>query len=161
MSELFEALRKTVKQFVEAQKAGINPLKEQFETVIKDTSIPLAQRWELFAMTPSEMNLKNSQSSIQHFQVLDEFNKKYYKGKYARDFNWFDEYGSDRHQEIYLVEFIDDFVMDYFYDLDSSEEERVYDGDCMMSEFVKDVKRIDALKEEILQRNLGSFILDW
>lgn len=112
-------------------KKAKNPTKEKYQLFITNKEHPLDERWEVYLEAPE--SFKERKPYIYHFKVEEEFNIEFY---------FFDSpFYYDKTQTVYmnsLIERIEDSKKDIFSDL-----------------------LIQKLKEEILELNLGSFILDW
>lgn len=106
----------------------IRELKKQFETVIRDKSIPLEERWALFVWAP--ITFKNTSSWVEDFDSEKLLGSKIF---------WYDDLYYERYETVNTTDMIERF----------KEKE----------EFTPEI--IDAFKEEILQKNLGSWVNDW
>ncbi|AVH84965.1 hypothetical protein RsoM2USA_36 [Ralstonia phage RsoM2USA] len=118
-------------------------IEKDFREIIKDTSIPLDERWSVFKYAPSE--LKHAYSWVQHFSFEESFQEAV-----GTEFTWYDEFYAERHQTI-----------DTFNILDHLEERRQHEGDevSTYSWVTQDV--IDKFKEEVLALAMLSFVYDW
>ncbi len=105
-------------------KAAASVLKERFETWLKDKSIPVDERWDLWLRAPSE--IKNHSSFIEHFKFRGE------------EISWYDDFYEQKGATVMLENVIESIAED--------EEE---------------IEPINNLKDQILERNLESFIYDW
>ncbi len=119
----------------------VKEVKNEFAEFIKDKSIPLDERWEFFKEAPEY--LKNKSSYIEHFDaetLLEE-----------GEIVWYDEFYIERYQECELVNVI------------SSIEDRINSKDDYPHSRGADysVEFLEAFKEEILQKNMHSFVHDW
>ncbi len=114
----------------------IDSVKETFEETIKDQSIPLDERWELFASGPDY--LKYHSRWIEHFEEFG-----------------FDPTCDDyeRHTKIDMVDAIGRTAEDA---LEWDHELKAYKEPTE-----EQIKNTNAFKEHILAKNLGSFIMDW
>lgn len=114
----------------------IDSIKEDFANTIKDTSIPLAVRWDLFVEAPDY--LKNHESWIMRF---DEF-----------DFDVADQ-DYERHRQIQMNDVIEGMEENEYWEANPEAEE--------LPENYVFSEKISKFKEHILSENLGSFIFDW
>lgn len=119
---------------LEAYKLKGNPLKAEYVEYIKDKTIPLDDRWEAFRAAPSEF--KEHSSWVEHFDAE--------RLLPAREIAWYD-FGYERHQTVYMYDFVCDTLDDMLDDFDEDEKKKI----------------VDAFKEAVLQRNLESFDYDW
>ncbi len=116
----------------------IAELKPAFEAYIKNQDYPLDERWSAFCQAND--TLKNHMSYVQRFNSLGDTNH----GDRAIGYDcWL------RHVERY--ELVD--IKDIIESAECYNEERD-DPDMRVVD-------VDALKEEILSRNLGSYEYDW
>lgn len=131
------------KQETEAQiKKEASKLKSDFEDFISNKSVPLLERWELFSNTDD--SLKNN------YQWLIQGKRSGLK--YVMD-HWFNDFGQHgKGKVINISELL---------------EELAYRGefhpDCFDNNLPED-EALSLLKEtleEVLERNLGSFVYDW
>jgi hypothetical protein len=125
---------------------------ELFAKTIADKSIPLADRWKLFVDAPSDM--RGNQPWIVHFEIEETLG----------EINWYDDFYLDRRAEQDMIEFVNE-AEEAIKEREEDEEaddfaaywERAFEAHGL--EVVK--KAIEDLKEEILESNLGSFVMDW
>lgn len=112
-------------------KAQLEVLKTGFQKFIVDQSVPLDERWQAWLDAPAEC--KNQKGWIEHFTTL------------PGDFIMYDgPYHAERYETVKMADFI----------------ERVEEGiACEEEEYVS--IDLNALKEEILSKNLASFTYDW
>lgn len=111
-------------------------LKAQFEATVKDSSIPLDDRWVLWLKAPKE--LKNQAPWIRHLTLPD-----------FGEISWYDEGGISRKGAEVVLE----YVYDNFMERNDSEH---YDSEDRWSEadFI-------AFKTWVLDQNLYSFCWKW
>lgn len=115
-------------------------LRDRYVAYISDTSVPLENRWELFCEAPHDF--KNHNYWIVNFSAqatIPECN-----------INW-DDFYFERHETIEMDNFVDEELLDC---LECLIEDGELTEDGMAS-------IVTAFKEEILQKNLGSFVFDW
>lgn len=109
----------------------IKETKAEFSEYIKDKNIPLKERWKLFKKAPDY--LKKHESWIMNFDAESLLEDG--------EIVWYDDCYVERYSTVDTTSMIEWF----------SESDR--------KKFTKDF--IEALREEILQKNLGSFVNDW
>jgi hypothetical protein len=118
-----------------------NKLASDFEEYVANKSIPLIERWEMFCKAPDE--LKNSDSSIVTFQCEEKFHEIDYTGSDS-PFSML----ATRNEEIATERLVDLLI--------GNEDEIDAAGyGWTAKQFAQ------ALMEDILQSNLGSFTFDW
>jgi hypothetical protein len=123
-------------------KERANQLRVDFKKIMSDKSIPLDDRWDMFIKAPSD--LKGHQSYVWDSKIL------------GRDFNWYTDYSCERHQEVDLIEFVENLEEDF--NAIAEGEDAAY----MFTEKFEDTPEVvEALKEEILADNIASFTFDW
>lgn len=112
-------------------KAQLESLKIGFQKFIVDQSVPLDERWQAWVEAPSD--IKNHCSYMEYFQSLPE------------DFIMYDgPYHAERYKTIKMLNLV----------------EHIERGiNCEEDEYVS--IDLNALKEEILSKNLASFTYDW
>lgn len=107
----------------------IAEVKREFVQYILNTEIPLEERWEFFKTAPGY--LKEHQSWVQHFKVLDDNGVEFY-----------DDLGLEKYETVATWSLVDRVL------------------DCTSEGRFPNVK-VNELKEDILSRNLGSFCNNW
>ena len=117
----------------------IHALKQEFESFIADKSRPLSERWDVFVSATTD--LSNNKCYIQHLDSIDtvQFHDNGARGQVTAE------------------SLIEMFIEDY-------EFEREADGDW--SPRTEDEEKIvnkaaDLVKEELLAKNLKSWLIDW
>lgn len=120
----------------------INSLKNSFAEAVADKSIPLNDRWAAFERAPSF--LKEHALYIVHFNCLDE-DAISYEG-------WLRH--AEKYQVIHTAHIIENLLEheDFLYHLPGEDTYKLNE---------KGKAIYNALREEILERNLGSFEYDW
>lgn len=120
-------------------------LKESYLAIITDKSISLEDRWEIFVTAPNEF--KHHDPYIQHFDTIKK-NFPY--------FTLYDEMNIEKEEKVVMTEFIDSFN-------ERMQDQELYpdEQDEIGSKLFKEPEILDQLKEEILAKNLGSFLNDW
>ena len=122
-----------------------NEVKEQLTNAFKDKSIPLDERWELFVKTP--VHLKKNERHYVEFATFKE-------GGY--DFQWYDDFYIERYETVNLVRVVEKVEKEMSYI-----GQHGYSTRPLFQSFFDDDNKIIRLKEEILQRGIGSFTNDW
>lgn len=128
-------------QKIEAQKAEVQALKDAFCQIIKDPTYPLEQRWQLFKNAPGEYRNHSSW---------------YWNSKALGGVSWFDDFYYEKYQTVHsvsLVERVEDALNTRDKDHSLIWLERIFRDDIP--------ENTDAIKEEILSLNLGSWVFDW
>jgi len=116
----------------------IPELKLLFEKEIVDQTKPLEERWDYWCKAPDA--LKNEEPYIKRFDS----EKLLPDGR----IDWYDDFGIERRRVVDLCVFLDEHVLDVW-----NGEEHWADG---WNEQIR-----DAFREEVLAKNLGSFVMDW
>lgn len=106
--------------------------KPLLEKWIIDKSIPLEERWNLWKDSPEE--LKNECQWVEDFTIS------------GRGISWYDDFYKERCETVYLSDLIHNMQRDF--------NEPV----CLKKYTQAD---IDDFKEQILAKNLLSFVYDW
>lgn len=120
--------------------------KKEFTEFVIDKEISLDIRWKLWSAAPNA--LKNHEPYIHHFN----FEK-------VHDSIFIDPDYYERYETIHLYSYISD-IEDNLRSALANPEEKIASKFLKESPF-KTHKIIEELKEEILEKNLGSFIFDW
>lgn len=110
-----------------------NELKETYRNFISDKTVPLEDRWILFKIAPHDWK--------EHSRWVEYFS--FEKLLPEKEINWYDDFGYERCQSVDMYILIEDYFSDFVEDLPNKEE------------------IITTAKEEILSKNIGSFIFDW
>lgn len=132
---------------IDAVVKNIAITKDVFKEVITDQTYPLNERWSFWCKAP--MFLKEEEWFIQHFDIEEENEICWIE--------WFDApYYKEKHQTINLASFIHDIEWDIKY----ANEHPEYKEGQKESPW-SDRVLLDRFKEEILSKNIGSFVLDW
>jgi hypothetical protein len=126
-----------IKGYLLTAKQDNKKLQQLFESYITDTEVPLKERWEAFVNAPRD--LTNSGSGTDMFDALPDDFVMHDGAIYA-----------DRYQVI-LTEYIVERIID--------EQQHPDVPNRHKEEFMS--VDVNALKEEILLKNLGSFEYDW
>ena len=141
-----------VKEAVAQMNATVAAVKHDFETFIIDKTIPLDERWDVWALAPSE--LKNDQSWIVRFNNLHD-DAIGYDGVIRN---------AERHETVHiddLMDSIEESLAEFAEGPpDASKSEWAHRWYKQKQKVFEDFD-LDALKEEILEMNLGSFEYDW
>jgi hypothetical protein len=108
---------------------------------LTNKDVPLNERWDLYAQIanhPAAAVLLKSEPYIVHFEAEKLLSDK--------KIFWYDDFGRDRYSTIHMLTMVE-----------QCEENAEYSDDDKLS----DPAFIDALKEEILQKQLLQFTYDW
>lgn len=122
---------------IEAFKQNVNPLIPRYKAYIADKTIPLEDRMAVFRAAPYEW--KDHQSWIVHFD-----SEKLLEGG---EIFWYDDFYVERHETVDVYDFIVARLDDWLTENDYEPEDIA--------------KIMTAFKEEMLEKNLGSFVFDW
>lgn len=122
----------------------ITRAKDAFEYFINDKTMPIAVRWEVFKETPDY--LKNKESWIYHFECLTR----------NQDDEWLDNCWN-RGQTVNFVDVIDGMDADIAF----LKQEAELQGTDLVFDSWYDPVIVNIMKEEIMRKNLGSFVYDW
>jgi hypothetical protein len=129
---------------IDLYKDIVNNIHSHFMKVITDKTIPIDDRWKLFVSAPSE---------------LRGHKEYYYTFSCFGGFEWYDDYGAERHQTINMIDFVNEVQGDVDqYIQTCSTDDLVY---CFTEKLVKIPNVVDKIKEELMQANIGSFVFDW
>ena len=118
-------------------KKSPNALRDRYVAYIKDTGIPLDERWETFKEAPDDW--KEHRLWVQTFDIE----------KTVGEISWYDDMYIEKYQTVDMVSLVEDTIAD---EIDDEDDE--YDGPW-------NAETVAAFKEEILAKNLGSFVFDW
>lgn len=136
---MFQFYRETMTHNVEELRSGIElltkgaeVLKEKFAAYVADKTVPLEDRWSLFETAPDA--LKEHSSWYADFKINNE------------EISWYDDYYLDRHQTMDTLDLV-------------SQTEEMTLSDYTTPKYSENV--INDLKEQVLAKNLGSFVYDW
>jgi len=138
-----------VEEFIEQYKVAIAAASEKFKATIKDKSIPLEDRWGLFLKAPDYL--------IDHdfwtagLKTLDESDNGH--------FSYYDNWYVERHETVHVIDKVSDLESDLKY-FKENPGTAVHIKKWKMF-FYENPSKLDELKEEILEKNLGSFEYDW
>jgi hypothetical protein len=133
-----------VKAAIATAQTLLASVKTDFAKVIRDKSIPLDERWELFKNAPSEF--KNHNQWIYDFTL---------KGMSSR-FSLWQEYEVERHSHVDLIDIIG--MVEHDVNAHNKGEELEY---CFTEKLVKIPDIVIQMKEELLLGNMASFTYDW
>lgn len=132
----------TIKPLIEACAKVLDEFKSSFAEYIKETSVPLEQRWSDFCLAVKRGVYHNVDSGGGYYQVLDNLS----------GFSWYDSLHIDRYQTVDLV----DLIKMLEEELKANRIESLETKSLPTEQ-----SQIDDLKEEILQDGYSHFILDW
>ena len=116
-----------------------SPFKDTCLTFIKNTDIDLNLRWAVFKEMPEDFLKRES------YQVTFKIEKKLPQ----KEIFWYDDFYIERYQTVKMIDLIDDL------------EKRLIEPDLYNAAQIWPKELIDAFKEEILQKELESFLMDW
>lgn len=126
-------------------------MKQEFEAIIVDQSIPLDERWKFWCDAP--VNLKNTSRWVEHFECFKLYGERLY-GRSDYRFNWYSDWNIEKYETVYMQNV-----------LENLEEQRACDERIADEEFEEyewtDDNVINMFCEEVLQKNLHSFVFDW
>lgn len=118
-------------------KNSPNELKDRAISYITDGSIPLMDRWETFKEMPNDWHIH--ENWLQHFDSE--------KLLVNSEISWYDDVYVERYETVDMIELVDDRLCDRL-----SEDPNVYENPETI---------LNAFREEIMAKNLGSFVFDW
>ena len=113
-------------------------LKKQYLKYIQDRKLPLNDRWDVFVAAP--IDIKEEEPWIQEFDIEKKVGK----------FPWFD-WGRERNETVDVSDFINN--------IDFEDNIGISDLYGLDRQFT--IESLNEFKEEVLQKNIGSFNLDW
>lgn len=110
-----------------------NSLSKRYVEYIRDKSIPLNDRWEVFKEAPKDW--KNQSNWVQQFEVERKLG----------EISWYDDFYIEKNQTVDMVDIV----------------ERLEDDPTRFFNKGWTLELIVEFKEEILQENISSFNYDW
>jgi hypothetical protein len=118
----------------------------EFKAFIKDQSISLEERWDLFKFACENNLFVNVDCWLYHSKLLERTN----------NFTWYDYFYIEKYQTVYFPQVIQDLSDKLESALDPEND---YDDieDCLL----KSQEEIDELKEEFLATGYSGFVYDW
>lgn len=114
-------------------------LREKYQKYIVDKNIPLNDRWAVFKEAPIEW--KKTDSCYVTFKVASKLP--------SREIVWYNDFHKDRYQTVDMVDLVDT-IKD---NIKWSKDKKEWEG--------WNLELVEELMEEILSKNLDSFIYDW
>lgn len=132
----------SLKPLIEECAKVLDEFKSNFAEYIKETSVPLEQRWSDFCLAVKRGIYHNVDSGGGHYKVLDNL----------AGFSWYDSLYIDRYKTVDLV----DLIKRLEEELKGNQIKRLETKSLPTKQ-----SQIDELKEEILQDGYSHFILDW
>lgn len=129
---------------LEMHKKVQEDLKSQYLGIIHNKNIALEVRWKTFVEAPHAF--KTHSGWVEGFVVLDQK---------IKNFTWYDDMNLDRYATMKcdtLIERIEEQIEDH--------NRNGYET-TLSKHFVAHPEWLAELKEEILQKNIGSFENDW
>lgn len=136
-------MQKSISEQMLHHKNQIASMKQDFEKYISDKSVPFEERWLTFINAPSE--LKNHENYGPNFSTM------------PNDFVMYDgPIHADRGHTINIKDMFQE-IEDVLSEIKEGTYEPIYNW------HIKSYNKLDvnALKEEILEKNIGSFDYDW
>ena len=121
-----------MKNKIDALNKQISKVKKEFEAYIKDTSIPLEERWNLFVEAPD--SLSEMTDWVQHFKIENFNEREMYENL-------------SRNESVLAVDFVQQAIDGFTYE------------NVLSSVQIEEV--LNALKEHFLSKNLKCFQYDW
>ena len=118
----------------------------EFKAFIKDQSIPLDERWDLFKFACENNLFVNVESCGGDSKILDSHS----------NFTWYDWFRVDRGNTVIYTEIIEHLEYDLRKALDINYKYKQLDT-CLL----KSQEEIDELKEEFLNTGYSGFVYDW
>jgi hypothetical protein len=106
----------------------------EFKAFIKDKSIPLQERWDLFKFACENNLFVNISCWVYHSKLLERTN----------NFTWYDYFDYERYQTIYFTQVVDHRATS-----------------LTLGQLLKSQEEINELKEEILASGYSGFVYDW
>ncbi len=134
---------KATQKKVEKLKAETKKTKDAVELIIFDKKLPLDQRWEFWLKVPEDA--KNNKGWIEHFRWEQQLP--------GRRVSWYDEFYIDRHQTVIMEEIVDRVEENIAYAAQNPDDVSIRETWTQ--------EMLDDFKEEILEKNLYSFVMDW
>ena len=117
---------------IKALSKRIDKVKKEFEVYVKDKTIPLEERWNLFVEAPD--SLSEVTDWIQHFKI--------------ENFNERDMYEDlSKSQNVFAVDFVERAIDGFTYE------------NILSSAQIEEIS--NALKEHFLSKKLKCFQYDW
>lgn len=113
-------------------------VKADYLAYIKDRTIPLEERWNIYLQMPDFM--KESDGWVEYIPIFEE-----------HGLNWYDDFYLDRYVTINLVDIVERL-----------EEALTEEYPLCFEEKVRQIPNIvEEVKEWVLEKNILSFINDW
>jgi hypothetical protein len=124
-------------------------LRDLVQVYVRDTSVALADRWEIFTLA-DRAHILGNHTWIQHLSTLD-----------GLDVSWYDDFYKERYTDVRWIDIIEQIREDTQFD----EELLAEDPNAFLEDAEPGVSRfyphLDQIKEEILAAGFGGFTLDW
>jgi len=133
----------TLVQAIDSLKLSVDVLKQEFESVITDQSLPLEERWELFEKAPDY--LKKTSGWVYHFECLKD--KPEDHDSRAEEDIYENE---NRGAHLCAVDIVETIIGNHK-DYEVGEEYRS----------LVTPEQIPLMQEEIMSQNMGYICYDW
>lgn len=138
-----EAAHTSLRNFIDA----VDQYRVSFHTLITNTEFPLDERWSLFQKAPDI--LREHRTSIIHLAAWDKYH-----------IDPISDMDYSRHEHINIVDFVDELLEEVnAFSVDSADWHNF--SDRVLSHYVDNPQAMAELKEELLEKNIGSFEYDW
>lgn len=121
-------------------------LRKFVQEIIKDKTISLDDRWEIFTRASTTALLTHGQW-VGHIKALEE----------DRSFSWYDDFYKDRYATVEWHEIVSDIVDDYEANLEDYESP----SDAPKNGTARFYPKLERIKEEILELGEAGFVHDW
>ena len=129
-----------LKERMAKQEKELKMIKTDLLSFITDKKVPLEERWNFFVSVSKQF--KEHSDYLVNFSTIK---------KYVRNFNWNDSFEQWNRGHIVQTE---DIII-------AIEEMQYPECEDKLSKAFNTIERINELQEEILVRNIGSFVFDW
>jgi len=130
-----------IRELMAEVQIQISSARDSFTEAIKDKSIPLADRWDLFSAAPE--GFRGHHTWIWHPEALRSLGRR----------EWDALTYPERYQDIDVTDLVNDRI-----DLRNPENDDL-DNDEVGEGVTREI--MIALMEEMLEKNIGSFTFDW
>lgn len=129
-----------LKERMAKQEKELKMIKTDLLSFITDKKTPLDERWDFFVSISKQF--KEHSDYLVNFSIIE---------KYVRNFNWNDSF--DRWNKGETIQTEDVII--------AIKEMQYPECEDKLAKAFNTIERINELKEEILIRNLYSFVFDW
>lgn len=140
-------------EHLEAIKKKIDSLHDQIKHYCQaKEEFPLVDRWAIFKLA-GKVGMFKPGGWIEHFDSL----KKFHYPDNPERFTWYDDYHSDRYSTVYMVDIVEEHVIEGLDD-DQFTTKEGYRFEDLTPEAQQ---RVGPIMEEILQKWVWAFVFDW